>query len=406
MRGNRRVKIVEIVRSAQFGGVETHVYDLLEHGVRAGYDMKLISLANVQPDKKFTRLDIEIITLSDKQWMSKSIINNIGRTLLNIYHLYKVLKKVQPDVVHLHGTRPVFNGSIAARACRVKCILSTVHNPMDLMSIKPDGKRNSLLHYVSQVIYSVGMMISDRVITVSESIRQEIELFVKKNKIASTVTGKITVIYPGVDLHNIKNKYCNIRDEFAINESTVVIGCVTRLDEPKKGIGVLLKAISILKSKGCDIKVMIAGDGSSKAYLEKLTQNLSLTSEVIFLGYCRNVHELYKNFDIFVLPSLYEGLGIVNLEAMAASLPIVATRVGGIPEIVRHHENGLLVSPNNEQELSEALYYLIENKSASVDMGKTGKKIVESLYNKNKLVNDVFEEYARIYDKRSMFLVA
>lgn len=125
-------KVVEVVRSAQRGGVETHVRDLIEYAVEAGYEVTLVSLANVEPDKKFMDLGIEIIKLNDSMWMS-------GRSFKTVYPLYRLLKRIRPDVVHSHGTRPILIGSMAARLAGVGNIISTVHNSYKLMGFNYDG---------------------------------------------------------------------------------------------------------------------------------------------------------------------------------------------------------------------------------------------------------------------------
>jgi glycosyltransferase involved in cell wall biosynthesis len=396
MQEKSQIKIVEIVRSAQYGGVETHVYDLLQHGIKYGYDMKLISLTNVPPNESFQRLGVEIILLPDSQWMSGSLMTNINRSISNAYKLYETLKHMQPDIVHLHGTRPIFIGSIAAKCARINNIISTVHNSYQLMAITCNGDIDKRLRLLSKIICFVGVMLAKRILTISDAIKAEIVELMGKVFLGNYINNKTITMYLGVTASNYDNSNLDIRKCYDIKESTKIIGTVTRLDEPKKGLSILLKATRILKDRGCDIKVLIAGDGSSRQSLNKLTNDLGLNSDVIFLGYCDKTHELYSNFNIFVLPSLSEGLGIVNLEAMAASLPVVASRVGGIPEAIRHHKNGILVTPNSVNELADAIYYLIMNQVDAIKMGKTGRDIVVREFDKKTSLTKIFNEYTAI----------
>jgi glycosyltransferase involved in cell wall biosynthesis len=391
MKNGNKIKIVEIVRSAEYGGVETHVRDILEYGIKSGYEMSLVSLTNVTPNKSFQELGVEIILLPDMQWMSPRISDNIKRSIGNIINLYKILKIIKPDIVHLHGTRPIFIGSIAARCAKIDRIISTVHGSYKLMSYLHNGCIDNIKLLSAKIICFIGMLLSKRIIAVSNAVKEELLALTNIVFIRNHFKNKLCTIYSGLDAFNYKisNRYNRYRSD----TSTTIIGTVTRLDEPMKGISVLLKATKILIDMQCDIKVLIAGDGVSKVPLTRLTNELNLTHVVDFLGYCDNTKELYKNFDIFVLPSLSEGLGIVNLEAMAASLPVVASDVGGIPEAVRHNQNGLLVPPNDEKQLALAIHSLIKNKEKAINMGIVGYKIVTKEFDKNNSLRTIFSEY-------------
>jgi glycosyltransferase involved in cell wall biosynthesis len=157
----------------------------------------------------------------------------------------------------------------------------------------------------------------------------------------------------------------------------------------------LLKAANILKEKNINFKLIIIGEGYEKEQLIKLMQNLNLQSHVVFLGYCERekMHEILSVLDIFVLPSLSESLSIINLEAMASSLPVVSTNVGGVPEAVKENVNGILVKPGDEYELADAIIYLIQNPNIAREMGRKGREIVENEFRKDEMLKRVIAFY-------------
>ena len=144
----------------------------------------------------------------------------------------------------------------------------------------------------------------------------------------------------------------------------------------EKGLDYLLKALKILSEEGINVELCIVGDGPYKSKLVNLAQSLNIADKVRFCGYLplgAELQEFYARADVFVLPSISEGTPRVLLEAMARGVPIVAARVGGIPDIILHEQTGLLVSPGDEQDLASAIHRLIKDK-------KIGEKLIENGY--------------------------
>jgi glycosyltransferase involved in cell wall biosynthesis len=141
------------------------------------------------------------------------------------------------------------------------------------------------------------------------------------------------------------------------------------------------------------VHLVIVGDGELRSTLERLTAELALTEHVHFVGFRSDVPNLMHAFDIFVLPSLFEGFGLVLLEAMAAAKPIVATRVSAIPEIVLDGKTGLLVPPRDPLALSKALRQLIMNPGLAGDFGGCGRRQLEQQFSVKKMVDDTVRVY-------------
>lgn len=150
-----------------------------------------------------------------------------------------------------------------------------------------------------------------------------------------------------------------------------VVGTVAVL-EARKGHRFLLEAAAFLKQQGRRLKYRFAGDGSQREQLQKMARTLGLHDEVDFLGFVSDIPGFLSTIDIFVLPSVYEGLGVAVLEAMAAAKPVVATRVGGLPEIVEESITGLLIPPNDSRKLAQAISQVAFQEGLSRQMGREG----------------------------------
>ena len=158
------------------------------------------------------------------------------------------------------------------------------------------------------------------------------------------------------------------------------IGFLGRLDEPKKGLAVLLRAARRVVDRRPDVRFLIAGNGPAREGLGKLSADLGLSGAVEWLGEVRDSAEALARFDVLALPSLWEGLPVVLLEAMAAGLPAVAGRVGGIPEVLVDGETGRLVAPGDDGALAEALLSVISSPDRGRAMGLAGRKRVLEKY--------------------------
>ena len=386
-------KIVYVVlNSANLGGTERSVIDLTKYVIKAGYDIRLISLENHPPSQQFKQLGIEIITLNN------SILGSIS-PLQNIYDLYRAFRKIKPNVVSLHGTRPMVFGGIAAKLAGVRRIIATVHYSYKLMCLRNDGSIDKNRTLYAKLIYLIGFQLCNKIITISDYLSDEAKEIARELRFfdLQKLSRKLITIHNGLnaDEYYKTNDTSDFRKKYGIDQNAVIIGTASRI-EPKKGLGYLLKAANILKEKNVNFKLIIVGEGYAKEQLNDLRQELKLEKHVDFLGFWEKerMPEFYSVLDIFVLPSLSEGLGgNVNLEAMASFLPVVSTNVGGVPEVLRDNITALLVRPGDECELSDALIYLIQNPNIAKEMGRRGREIVENKFRKEETLNRIISLY-------------
>ncbi|MFA5009761.1 MAG: glycosyltransferase [Patescibacteria group bacterium] len=264
----------------------------------------------------------------------------------------RILKKYDPDIVHTHGQRAGLVGRMAAKNLPIKKI-HTEHTYTREFRLN-----NPLLHW-SHLRGMKGLdRWTDQIIAVSNA--------VKKFMLDAGLTkpNKIVMIYNGISPNAARVAEADIekfRDQFGLKKTDIVIGTVGSFNHAKD-TATLIHAFSRIAAKWSQSKLILIGSGPLKRDLTNLAQRLKLEDKIIFAGNVEDIFPAMKTFNVFVLPSLSEAFGITLLEAMQAGAPIIATRVGGIPEIITNKLNGILVEPKQPKKLAAAILNLINDK--------------------------------------------
>jgi glycosyltransferase involved in cell wall biosynthesis len=211
---------------------------------------------------------------------------------------------------------------------------------------------------------------------------------------------KVVVIPTGVDCKRfdpkrpeVERKAAELRNDFDIGQDDFVIGYVGRL-VPAKGLPYLLTAVNQIKHEFPNVVLLVVGDGPQRAELELKAKDLNL--KTAFAGYQTDTPPYYSLMDVFVLPSFFEGLSGVVLEAMAMEKSVVATNVGGTSDLVTYGENGFLVPIKNAEKIASTLKRLVANESLRVQMGKRGREIVEKSFQWDVIVDKVEAVYKEV----------
>ena len=284
--------------------------------------------------------------------------------LLAFLFLLKLMIREKPDAVHTHSSKAGFLGRWAAWLAGVPVILHTPHGHVFHGHFSKSVSRLFLL------IERISDTITDCTIALTEGERQDyIKLSVSKNI-------KLTTIHSGVDVETFMKPVIGIkekRESLTIEPEDRVVGTVGWL-LPVKGPVYLLKAMPQVWQKNPDVKLVFAGKGELAFELKAMAGDMGARDRVLFLGWRDDVREIMPVFDIFVLPSLNEGMGRVIVEAMAAGKPVVASRTGGIPDLVINGKTGYLVDPGDSKGLAEAINQLLENPALRKTMGREGRK--------------------------------
>jgi glycosyltransferase involved in cell wall biosynthesis len=292
----------------------------------------------------------------------------------------KLLGRLQPAVIHTHGGTAGFTGRVASLGFPGR---KTVHTYHGLHYLHARGNpRNAMFRLVDKAL----LRATDRIICVAQS---DLDLGLKYGVLEK---GKTSVIRNGIDLQEFQK---SARDETTARSP--VVGTIGRL-HVQKGHGVLLQAVAQLRKMGKDFVVRIIGDGELRKQLEAKAMKLGVDDVVEFHGASTNVAADLAQMDLFVLPSLWEGLPIVLLEAMAAGVPVVASGVDGIPEIVTDGLDGVLVPVGQPTALAEAMARMLKDPLLCASMVFNAREKVQrefSVERMTELTEDLYEAVLR-----------
>jgi glycosyltransferase involved in cell wall biosynthesis len=212
---------------------------------------------------------------------------------------------------------------------------------------------------------------------------------------------RIKIIYNGIDISQFSFQPPNgLLEEFNIPEHVAIIGFVGQLDE-RKGIADLLNAYKVVNKQLPQTRLLLVGDGKLRSFVEKQKEELPRPSSIILTGFREDIPRIMNLMDVLVLPSYWEGFGLVLVEAMAAGKPVVTTKVSSMPEIVKDGVHGYLVEPGDSTALAKALIKVLTNAQLAVQMGAQGRQQVEQHFTLNGMIDKIEEVFfeAALYNK-------
>jgi glycosyltransferase involved in cell wall biosynthesis len=299
-----------------------------------------------------------------------------------IFRLAKILKEKKIDIIHCQKHKPTVYGTLAVLISGGMSVITHVHGLFRTRSAKRRFFNWIILRFVK------------RVIAVSDSVRSDI---IKSNW--NIDPAKVVTVKNCINLGTIDSISTGRRDarlKLGIPEDETVFGTVGRL-VATKGQTYLIDAFQAVMKKIPNSRLVIIGDGSLSQKLQKQVEESGISSRVLFTGYRKDVLELLMGFDVFVLPSLAEGLSIALLEAMASRLPVIASDVGGIPEVFGNSYCGRLVPPKDVAALSAAMVEigLLDN-TQKKRLGEEGRKKIEEEFTADVMIRKIQEVYESV----------
>ena len=375
-----KLKIAYILTPVEFAGAERVNLTFLKSVNRVKFDIHPLLLT--RPWEKDDNIFINELRREKYVFDEIPVAKNEGRDYFRIARCFKIVyslfKKNHYDLIHTHGYFADIVGIPMARLFRLPSI-STCHGFIF----------NTWKYRLYNSLDFLALRLCDRVMAVSEGIKTDL---VKHGVNQS----RISIIQNAVESCYTDESAIEYRAEkrrlFSIQEHEMLLGFTGRLSQ-EKGLRYLIEACFLLNQAGLPTKVLIIGDGPQRKELEKLAISKNLRQQVLFVGFQKDVHNWLPAVDAFVLPSVTEGTPMSLLEAMSWGLPVVASDVGGIPQIIDSEKNGVLVPPRQPERIKEAIYRLYINKDFRKSIGFEARKTVESKYGIRNWLYKIESEY-------------
>jgi glycosyltransferase involved in cell wall biosynthesis len=349
------LRIAHVTFGLDVGGQEKLLVEFARHADRSGFDLRYITLG----DRGVLARDIEALG-----WPVEALGAPRGLRLSLSLRLARRLREFRLEVVHTHDNRALFYAGPAARLARVPLLVHTCHGK----DVHAGPRQVAIARQVARLV--------DRYVCVSDEVKAQCG----EQGIAGP---KVGTILNGIDLD---------RFPFIGPDPAGPVVTVARLS-PEKDVANLVRAAAIAARRAPDLKVEVAGGGACREELDRLAAELGVADRVTFLGEVRDVPAVLRRARMFVLPSRSEGIPLTVLEAMARGLPVVATRVGGLPEVVEHGASGLLVPPADPAALADAIVRIWDDPRRGDRMGHAGRRRVEDRFDVRRMV----AEYEGLY---------
>jgi glycosyltransferase involved in cell wall biosynthesis len=370
-------KILRIIARLNIGGPSIHVTNLNYYlDKNYGYSSTLVygSLAEGEGSMEYLATDKNLTTIV-LPGLGREI--NFKKDIRTIIDLYKIIKKEKPDIVHTHTAKAGTVGRIAAILARTPKIYHTFHGHVFHSYF---GFLKTLIFIYIEILLG---LFTTKIIAISEKQKRELVGY----HIAPA--HKIAVIPLGFDL----KAFCNSLEpsywhkKLNLPAETKLVGIVGRLAPVKNHQYFIDIAQEVLKTRK-DIAFLIIGDGESRMELEKLK-----TPGVIFCGFENDPKKIYSDLDVVALTSKNEGTPVTLIEALACGKPVVTTGVGGIPDVIHHKQNGLIIPENNPTAGAAAIIWTLTNSTQATKMAETGQREILNRYDVQRLVGDIHRLY-------------
>ena len=352
-----------LVRPAE-GGIKSHVLTLIKGLDRSKFEPVLICPPETSLAKE---ADCRVIPLN--------LVGEIRpwRDFWTAFRLRRILRKVKPSILHIHSTKAGFVGRLAVAMMmrrRPKVIL-TVHS--FVFDERVPRHKRIIVSWIERRL----LRYTDRIVAVSNALKEEM---VSQMRLRAE---KIQVIYNGITFSEPTEPKVHVG---------VKVGTVARL-APQKGVDHFLRAAAIVRERFPQAKFFVVGDGPNKYWLDAIAQQLRVKDCVEFMGFRKDALQIVAGWDVFVLASTHETFGLALVEAMSQCVPVVASNVGGIPEIVNGETTGLLADVGDAEDFADKICRLLEDKELAERLALAGNEFVRASFTAERMVAEVQNLY-------------
>jgi glycosyltransferase involved in cell wall biosynthesis len=370
-----RINILYIIGSLVLAGAGRHLFEVLQGLDRSRFNPVVCCFEKTGPFVRHIEgLNIKVEGLA---------LPNIRdpRFFVRLLPIMRIVKKERIDIVHTYLFPANFFGAVTAKMGGASAIVTSRRGMNEL------EKKSHI------IAYRYSNFLVDKIITVSEASKISA---VKSEKVNS---GKVISIHNGIDMERF-NGNCNAlktKTELGLKKDHRLVGTVANL-KPVKGYQYLVKAIPKIVDSVPNTRFVFAGEGPLREELTGLAGRLKISEKILFAGRRHDIPQILHALDLFVLPSLSEGISNSLLEAMSAGKAVIATAVDGNLEVVTDGETGFLVPPKDSQALSDAVIKVLSDKPLAKKLGEAGKKRVLTEFHLNKMISKMQNLYQELIE--------
>ncbi len=374
-------KLFICITKSNWGGAQKYVFDIATNTPRDQFETSVLLGGDGDLKKRLEEAGVKTILLKNSQ---RDIDTKKEFGLL--FELIDLFKKEKPDIIHLNSSKMGLIGAIAGRISGVNKIIFTAHGWAF------NEERGFFSKILIKILHLFTIILCHKTISVSDA---------TKKQISNMFQNKIVVIKNGLREIELKSKESareiltkkildtNKKSSKILSENPLWIGTISEL-HTTKGINYAIEAISKTRS---NVMFIVIGEGEKRKELEELSVKLGVYNKVFLIGQIENASTYLKAFDMLTLSSITEALPYMLLEAGNASLPVIASDVGGISEIIENNKNGILVTPKNSEEIKTSIEYLIKNPEKAKGFGQALKEKVSKHFTQKSMLEKTFLLY-------------
>lgn len=373
MAQDKKIRILECIRQGQIGGGESHLLSLVENIDRSDFEPIVLSFTDGPMIERLRELGVKTRVIHTLKPFDITKWKQVRR----------FISETNVDIIHAHGTRAVSNVLWASRSLKIPLIY-TIHG----WSFHED--QGFLMKRIRIMGEKYLTRKSDINISVSVSNQQTGKKYIP--------SFQSVVVNNGIDItkFNSDNKFKDIRTEFGIPPGKILLLFIARFTFQKQPLS-LIKAFKEASLTNSDLHLLMVGEGEQKTEAETIVRKEGLEKKVTLIPFRQDVPDILAAADIYLLPSLWEGLPIGLLEAMAMGKTIIASNVDGTKEIIEHTQNGFLVNPNNLiPELIQAIQQLSGNPDQRQLYGERAKLTVQNRFNASRMTKEIENLYRNL----------
>ena len=388
----KKIKILYVITKSNWGGAQRYVFDLASKLPTDKFEVAVTSGGNGVLLQKLQSINIRTLEIKS---LKRNI--NLFKDIKLFWELFKIFRNEEPNIIHLNSSKMGFAGTVAARFLMLTFSSFNRNIPRIIFTVHGwpfNEDRPMTVKFIFKFVSLVSLALSTKIICVSENIKQQTPML-------KIFTSKLSVIKNGIGLEKIYGKeearaliLKKITQKLNFDKNTVWLGSIAELTK-NKGLEFGLEAMQKLSNE--NLHWFIIGEGDLEEKLKIKAIKLQIEKQVHFLGYLENASAYLKAFDVYLLPSITEALGYTLLEAGMAAIPIVASAVGGVPEIIEDKKTGLLVEPKNPKALANAITYILENKEAAKELRERLHQKVLTKFTLNSMLEKTLVYYIEIF---------